>query len=220
MSLSNWHKLLERALLGLDALDHQGIPIRGWSFGGGTALMTHFHHRDSRDIDLFVTDPQYLAYLSPRTADAAVWGVPDYDEATHYVKLRYAEGEIDFIVSHSLSNLPNGKFDFCGRSIPIESPTEIILKKLHYRAGLLKPRDIFDTAVVLSTEHATCLIDHGYLLANVRERLIKRLNDLPDEYFHAAMDELNIFPEWEHITASARDSVMDYVTDLPKPELS
>jgi hypothetical protein len=30
-----------------------------WTFGGGTVLMLGFDHRFSKDIDLFVPDPQY-----------------------------------------------------------------------------------------------------------------------------------------------------------------
>jgi len=36
-------------------------------FGGGTALaIYYFQHRLSFDIDLFVTDPQVMNYLSPK----------------------------------------------------------------------------------------------------------------------------------------------------------
>ena len=37
-----------------------------WTFGGGTVLMLRFDHRLSKDIDLFVPDPQYLGHVNPR----------------------------------------------------------------------------------------------------------------------------------------------------------
>lgn len=142
--MSQWDALLRRALAGLDALEAQGTPIRWWSFGGGTALMLQLHHRDSKDIDLFLPDPQVLGFLSPKLTDPAVWNGPDYDETSHYVKLKYAEGEIDFIATSPISDLPLMNYAFDGRDIAIEHPAEIILKKLFHRAKLLKPRDIFD----------------------------------------------------------------------------
>jgi hypothetical protein len=39
-----------------------------WTFGGGTALMLQIGHRESRDVDIFLPDPQLLALLDPTTA--------------------------------------------------------------------------------------------------------------------------------------------------------
>jgi hypothetical protein len=71
--------------------------------GGGTALMILADHRLSRDIDAFIDDPQYLALLSPETT--GVWNCSAWDRAAHYLKLKFAEGEIDFIVSAPISSL-------------------------------------------------------------------------------------------------------------------
>jgi hypothetical protein len=101
--LSGWRRLLGRALDGLSDLEQQGQPVPDWVLGGGTALMLHATHRLSRDIDGFIDDPQYLALLSPETAD--VWNCTDWDKAAHYLKLKYPEGEIDFIVSGAISDL-------------------------------------------------------------------------------------------------------------------
>jgi hypothetical protein len=101
--LSGWRSLLGRTLDGLSDLAQQGQPVPDWVLGGGTALMLHANHRFSRDIDAFIDDPQYLALLSPETTD--VWNCNDWDKAAHYLKLRYSEGEIDFIVSGAISNL-------------------------------------------------------------------------------------------------------------------
>lgn len=206
--MSNWSSLLRTALAGLESLEASGTPIRWWSFGGGTALMLQLHHRDSKDIDIFIPDAQYLGYLSPRLTDLSVWGEPDYDETTCYVKLRYAEGEIDFIAASAISDLPNGVFDFMGHRITIEPPAEIILKKLFHRAALLKPRDIFDTAVVLASIHADDLRANLHLVADQKSALLKRLTEMPKAYFDAAMTELDIFDDWQHIIPTARQSVL------------
>ena len=61
-----WEALFLRALELIDSVSYAGITLEGWSFGGGTVLMRRHHHRLSKDIDIFVPDPQYLGYLTPR----------------------------------------------------------------------------------------------------------------------------------------------------------
>ena len=54
-----WTELFSHALKLMAHLEretHQPL----WAFGGGTVLMLRIGHRQSKDIDLFVTDPQYL----------------------------------------------------------------------------------------------------------------------------------------------------------------
>lgn len=58
-----------------------------WTFGGGTMLMLRLGHRLSKDIDLFVPDPQYLGFVNPRLSDVAEGISRDYEEAAEYIKL-------------------------------------------------------------------------------------------------------------------------------------
>jgi hypothetical protein len=67
--------------------------------------MIHAGHRVSKDIDAFIHDPQYLSFLSPRLAGEAVWGCEAFNEAAHYLKLIFPEGEIDFIVAAAITDL-------------------------------------------------------------------------------------------------------------------
>jgi hypothetical protein len=97
---------------------------------------------------------------------------------SHYLKLKYPEGEIDFIVSAPISSLPpiEKQIDLTGirkgskPTIRLDPPAEIALKKLHYRATMLKPRDVFDISVI----HA---IDGDVLIANLHE-VTEKKNDL------------------------------------------
>lgn len=43
------------------------------TLGGGTALMLQIGHRDSRDIDLFLPDPQLLGWIAAALADVGAW---------------------------------------------------------------------------------------------------------------------------------------------------
>lgn len=44
----------------------QQIQDVHWTFGGGPVLMLRIAHRQAKDIDLFVPDPQYLGYVNLR----------------------------------------------------------------------------------------------------------------------------------------------------------
>ena len=55
----------------VDSVERSGQRFDDWSFGGGTVLMRRFRHRVSKDVDIFVPDPQYLGYVSPRLNDTA-----------------------------------------------------------------------------------------------------------------------------------------------------
>jgi hypothetical protein len=219
--LSDWRKLLGRTLDGLLDLKQQNQPIPDWVLGGGTALMLHADHRLSRDIDAFIDDPQYLALLSPDTTD--VWNCMDWDKAAHYLKLRYPEGEIDFIVSGALSDIDPVEKAVDLRSIRadwkptimVEPPTEIALKKMYHRATMLKPRDIFDISVIKK-------IDGDHLITNLsavsskRDDLLRRLNSIRVDYLKVDLAELDIQPGWEHEQETCLETVCELVERIPR----
>lgn len=88
-----WQELFARAMT---LVDHLGTVVNEplWSFGGGTVLMLRLDHRLSKDIDLFVPDPQYLGYVSPRLSDPAENLTHDYQEGAIFVKLYLAAGKL------------------------------------------------------------------------------------------------------------------------------
>ena len=100
-----------------------------WSFGGGTVLMLRLNHRHSKDIDLFVPDPQYLGFVTPRLSDAAETLTTDYQEGALFVKLLLAAGEIDFVVGPPLTDSPWDLVAYKGRVIKVETCAEIVAKK-------------------------------------------------------------------------------------------
>lgn len=57
--LKTWETLFKRAMRVLDSAIRT-VPEDDWSFGGGTVLMLKQRHRFSKDIDIFVSDPQYI----------------------------------------------------------------------------------------------------------------------------------------------------------------
>jgi hypothetical protein len=220
--LSNWRRLLDRTLQGLAELKRQGGPVPDWVLGGGTALMVFADHRLSRDIDAFIDDPQYLALLSPGTTD--VWKCSAWDRAAHYLKLKYPEGEIDFIVTAAISSVPpiEKQIDLTGirkgskPMIRIDPPVEIALKKLHYRATTLKARDVFDISVIDAIA-GPALIANLHEVAEKKDDLMRRLDDIKEDFIQAELAELDIRQRWETHKTTCLETVRGIVGRIPKP---
>ena len=80
---------------------------------------------------------------------------------------------------------------------------------------MLKPRDIFDIAVVKK-------IDGGPLIANLgeiaskKDDLVRRLASIRVDYLKADLDELDIQPGWEHEQETCLETVRSLVAQIPK----
>jgi len=134
-------------------LEEAGISESEWTFGGGSALMFWYWHRESRDVDIFLTNPQFIVMLSPRLNDYAERIAADYWEASNFVKIVLEDREIDFIVAPNLTGItPVEKKLFPDMEVFVEQPEEIVVKKFFYRTEKLKLRDFFDAYVVLKDD--------------------------------------------------------------------
>ena len=161
-----WAALFESALT---LTDHLATVLDKpvWTFGGGTVLMLRLNHRYSRDIDLFVPDPQYLGHLTPRLCEAAENLTTEYVETAEYVKLLMPAGEIDIVVGQPLTDVPWEIVAYRGRQIRVETNAEILAKKMYHRGDQAKARDLFDLCTVadldpVSIEQASpFFIRHG-----------------------------------------------------------
>lgn len=131
--------------------------------GGGTRLMLAMEHRISDDIDLFIRDPQWIGYLSPRLNDRFEGAITGYDEGATSLKLKLPQGEIDFIVGMSLLGLPNETAQDC--AFVLEPVAEVLAKKLFYRGWALTPRDLFDWRMIEQTMSAEQM--HSQEIANL-----------------------------------------------------
>jgi hypothetical protein len=101
-----WQGLLVHASHLIDEIRAHGIDDPYWTFGSGTVLMLRYRHRRSKDIDIFVPDPQYLGYVSPRLSEVAEAITADCVEGASFVKPIRPEGEIDFVASPDLTATP------------------------------------------------------------------------------------------------------------------
>ena len=172
--LRTWEALFQRALVLIDSTRAAGITLNNWSFGGGTVLMRRHRHRLSKDVDIFVPDPQYLGYLTPRLNAEAEALTTDYVEEAASLKLRFPEGEIDFVASGPLTHDATIVEHLFGRDVFVETSAEIVAKKVWHRGGRFTARDIFDLAMVCEKEPGA-LIAIEPILRGRRETLLERI---------------------------------------------
>ena len=169
-----WQTLLPHAFTLMDEIARLGIPDPFWTFGGGTVLMLRHQHRISKDIDIFVPDPQYLGFVSPRLSDAAERVSQDYVEGPGYVKLMRPEGEIDFVASPNLTAQPFEEWTLLGRKVKVETSAEIVAKKLWHRGDRATARDLFDLSLVIEREPDALATAAPYLTRH-REAFLSQL---------------------------------------------
>ncbi len=150
---SRWGDLFDQAVSIIDQANSSSPIVGHWSFGGGTALMLQINHRDSHDVDIFINDPQILPFLNPETQDYKLDIEPDgYEtDGAGMLKITFdGVGEVDFICAGNLTENAYKKTCVRERNVNLETPAEIIAKKIYYRGSMIQPRDIFDIASVVS----------------------------------------------------------------------
>ena len=214
--MKNWETLLARALLILDCAASAGNPVEAWTFGGGTALMWRYRHRVSKDIEIFVPDPQLLGRLSPRLNPAAESLTANTVEQADFIKLYFPEGNIDFVVSGSLTPNPFAEEEILGRLVRVETPAEIIAKKLWHRAASFTARDLFDLAFVAQREPAVLSQIQG-VLALRREVLLQRLKEREEalrEDFEA-LEALDFGPSFDDCARTMRALLAQAIVSIP-----
>lgn len=198
--IHTWEGLFKEALKLIDEIETYGTKHLHWTFGGGTVLMRRYQHRLSKDIDIFVPDPQALNYVNPRINSTAEDIALHYDEASMYVKLYLKEGEIDFVASPNLTEQSYVNEEMFGRTVKVETSAEIIAKKFFHRGDRLMVRDMFDFALVAEKE-PDALIQAKPFLVRHADAVIQTLEgDLTylQEQFNA-IEKLSYVPTFTHV---------------------
>lgn len=170
-----WRSLWPHAL---DLMTHLEAVTKNppWTFGGGTVLMLRFDHRFSRDIDIFVPDPQYLGYVNPRLGGPAEDLTSEYEENAQFIKLQLKSGEIDVVVGAPLID-PNFEIvPYKGRPIRVETSAEIIAKKMWHRGDQAKARDLFDLCAVATFEPEAIVAASPFMEKNAAA-FLRRLDE-------------------------------------------
>lgn len=203
-----WKELLPHALVLIDEIkEHGGISDPFFTFGGGTVLMLRYNHRFSKDIDIFVPDPQSLGYVNPRLSDVADTICNNqYTEAENFVKLQLDAGEIDFVASPNL--LPKEAayqvWPLLGREVRVETAAEIVAKKMYHRGDKATARDVYDLAFVIEHEPAALKAAEPFFFRHL-EVFCQRI-DKPHQNFINQFNQIDVIkyqPTFEHAAAVA-----------------
>lgn len=131
-------RLLHAALALLDEKN-----ITAFAFGGGTALSAfYWHHRYSTDIDIFLyPDGSFdrLDRLRRNWSDTieSIFSTIGYSGVMraprHYLELTIDDhSKIQFFDVNPYTQIPYTIEHFWGHTLNIETPAEIIAKKIHY----------------------------------------------------------------------------------------
>jgi hypothetical protein len=201
-----WETLFSKALIVIGEIAKHGRDDPFWTFGGGTVLMLRYGHRFSKDVDIFVPDPQSLGFVTPRLSDVAESITSDYVEAASYVKLYLPEGEIDFVAAPNLTTPGFEVETILGRQVRVETSVEIIAKKMWHRGDRITGRDIFDFALIAAREPDALMSASAFMVRHadaVFQQLDDRYASLKKQF--DAVDALNFHPTFDEACLTLRD---------------
>jgi hypothetical protein len=201
-----WVRLFRIACDLVRQVNSRDLIIDYWTFGGGTALMLQIDHRESHDVDIFLRDPQLLAFLDPQKHDFQFDIRPvDYiGDGSKFLKLAFDIGEIDFIVDEPKTARPAIEQMIEGQSTQLETIPEITTKKIIHRGSMPQPRDIFDVAAA-SERHSEPIISALRQYKTEVVQAMEALDRLNPDFVREAVAELQIREKFLFLAATALD---------------
>lgn len=210
---SQWDVLFKFAVSIIDGINSDNTIIDSWSFGGGTAMMLQISHRESHDIDIFIDDPQYIAYIMAFLESSATRCNNYYYDGGKYVRIVCDEGEIDFIVASQMTDNALINREIFSRSVRLESIGEIIAKKIHYRGSSVQPRDIFDIAACISqnADEVSRSISH---LKSAINQTITAMDRMNQEFYINTISQLMIKKKYKRIVSNSFHDVRLFLSDM------
>ena len=119
-------------------------------------MMLQIEHRDSRDVDIFLPDPQFLPFLDPSKHDFALDLQPTdcQSDGARFLKIAFEGiGEIDFIVASSLTSEPTTAKTIEGEAVLAgNGPGDHQQEDISSRRRRNDRVDIFDIAAGAETQ--------------------------------------------------------------------
>jgi len=212
---TQWHRLLGIATGHLESV---GVDRSSWTWGGGTVLMMRYHHRLSHDIDLFLDDPQYLLYLSPRLNDRVANTVDGYTEQANNLKcLVSGVGEIDYILAAPVIDAVREPMDVEGHGRLQTMPDrEILAQKIHYGSMNFTGRDLFDFATVTTIRPELLHDPELRQVGEIRRMALEYRLDLPviGKQFGGVVvhEDSTVFLEFDQ----ARNAMRKWLDSIPR----
>jgi hypothetical protein len=202
---AHWARLLRTARSLIRQVNAAQPVIDNWTLGGGTAMMLQIEHRESRDLDIFLSDPQQLPFLDPRTQDFTFEIRPaDYGgDGARSLKFVFDDiGEIDFIVATALTSSPTTSCLIEGEPVLLDTVPEIITKKIYHRGVSLTPRDIFDIAAACEQHEDSIKKELRNYRKEVADALV-RIDTLKADFVNATIARLVIMDPYRAIASAS-----------------
>jgi predicted nucleotidyltransferase component of viral defense system len=171
----------------------------------------------SFDIDLFLTDQQYLSYFSPKhwIEETSNFDCVHYIDTHNHIGVVSANNiKVDILVdSSSDSMLIDDSQTIFPFDIRIESIEDILAKKIVFRKKDNKARDIFDIAVAINNDEK--IIDS--LLKNKRitkedlQILLKALETINIEKYNIAIELVEPIEEYITLAKKAPSFIVENI---------
>jgi hypothetical protein len=212
----NWAQLFQTACALIHQVNSEQPIIEDWTFGGGTALMLQIDHRESHDVDIFLSDPQLLSFLDPQKHDFKFEILPtDYGgDGANFLKLSFEGiGEIDFIIGHAMTPSPTKQARIEGQTVLLETIPEIITKKIYHRGASIKPRDIFDIAAAAEQHADSIVVELRSYRDEVAATLIM-LDKLNPEFVNKAIAQLSIKDKYHSVVKVALERTKEILRSV------
>lgn len=196
-----------------------GVPENSIIFGGGTALALYYYqHRLSFDIDIFITNPSYMSYFSPR-----LW----IDESTDF-KSKYIEQynhiglitnnniNVDLLVKQPYYNpMIDNKHKIFSFDIYVSSLEDIIINKIKYRKADNKSRDIFDIATaIIKDDIINKLYQNNMVERNDLVELSESLLNLNINKYNDEISFVEPFNEYKNIANDAPNIIIQNINEI------
>ena len=179
--------------------------------------MLQIDHRESHDIDIFVDDPQILPFLNPLIQEWEVHTLPtDYiTDGSRSLKLVFKDvGEIDFIACASMLKESFQLSEILGKQVCLETPEEIVCKKIYYRGATIQPRDMFDIAAVMQSQGKETLVTALSRYKSSVEAALDATARIKPDAAEKLMQRLMIRDHLRDLPRVARDMTHELLTDV------
>lgn len=100
------------------------------------------------------------------------------------------------------------------RSVALETPAEIIAKKIFYRGGRMQPRDMFDIAAVIRSRGATGLVEALVPYRDRCEAALEVVRGMDSDLARTIIAQLMIRPAFQELTSEAQTTTKRFLADV------
>lgn len=214
--MENIESLINNALSFLQHGKHffSGDVSSKWAIGGSVAMHLAYQHRQPANLNISLRDAQFLTRLSPRINVLASVAAESYYEESSELGLSTGCGDLIFRVEPFISKSPIKTITLCNQLIIIETPVEIVTKKLFYKASQLQAKDIFDIACVLLREPDQLFNEAGLFIRRIdalEQRICEILVTYKDELYKQVVPHSS---EFDEIMQSGLEMMMLFIQAL------